>query len=167
MKSSAGNVSASADGGAFQVGAANLTPANVLVRDRVWWSDVDKMGVMYFGRYVRFAEMAETEFFRAAGYPYDELHAEFAIWLARIRLEIDYRLPARLDDVLLCRAELLKVGASSMHFRFPVERESDGRRLADINLTIACLDAATLKSTRTPPALRERLSAYLTQRTIE
>jgi acyl-CoA thioester hydrolase len=123
------------------------------------------MGVMYFGRYVRFAEMAETEFFRAIGYTYDDLHAQFAIWLARIRLEIDFRSPARLDDELVCRVELAKVGASSIHFRFPVERAADGVRLADIGLVVACVDAATLKTTRTPPALRERLRAYLSSAT--
>ncbi len=129
----------------------------ICVRDRVWWSDVDKMGVMYFGRYIRFAEMAESTFFRAAGYSYDDLHAQFAIWLARIRLEMNFRVPALLDDELVCRAELIKLGASSMHFRFPVERARDGARLADVSLTIACVDAATLKTTRTPAALRERL----------
>ncbi len=144
----------------FSVVDGKVDPAVVSVRDRVWWSDVDRMGVMYFGRYVRFAEMAETEFFRAAGYSYDEIHAQFAIWLARIRLEIDYRSPARLDDVLVCRAELVKIGGSSMHFRFPVERESDGRRLADIGLVVASLDAVTLKTTRTPPVLREELRAF-------
>ncbi len=136
--------------------------AAVSVRDRVWWSDVDKMGVMYFGRYVRFAEMAETEFFRSVGFSYDEIHARFAIWLARVHLEIDYRTPAKLDDEIVCRAELLKIGASSLQFRFPVERAPDGRRLADISLTVACLDALTLKTTRTPPPLRELLHAYCT-----
>lgn len=136
--------------------------SDVCVRDRVWWSDVDKMGVMYFGRYVRFAEMAETEFFRSVGYSYDDIHAQYAIWLARIHLDIDFRLPAKLDDEIVCRARLVKVGASSMHFQFPVERASDSTRLADIGLVVACLDAVTLKTTRTPPALRERLSARVT-----
>jgi tol-pal system-associated acyl-CoA thioesterase len=133
------------------------------VRDRVWWSDVDKMGVMYFGRYVRFAEMAETEFFRSIGYSYDELHAEFGIWFARIHLEIDYHLPARLDDELICRTELVKIGAASIRFHFPVERASDGALLADIGLVVACLDAATLRTARTPPALREQLNLHLRQ----
>lgn len=121
------------------------------------------MGIMYFGRYVRFAEMAETEFFRALGYSYDMLHAQFGIWLARIRLDIDFRSPARLDDELLCRAELVKIGASSMHFRFPVERSADGTRLADIALVIACLRADTLKSVRTPAPLRALLAARVAE----
>jgi acyl-CoA thioester hydrolase len=134
---------------------------DVRVRDRVWWSDVDKMGVMYFGRYVRFAEMAETEFFRAVGFSYDEIYARFAIWLARVHLEIDYRAPAKLDDELVCRAQLTKIGASTMHFRFAVERERDGARLADIGLTIASLDGTTLKTTRTPQPLRDLLQTQL------
>jgi 4-hydroxybenzoyl-CoA thioesterase len=136
----------------------------VSVRDRVWWSDVDRMGIMYFGRYVRFAEMAETEFFRALGYSYDTLHAQFGIWLARVRLEVDFRSPARLDDEVVCRAELVKIGASSMHFRFPVERVADGTRLADIALVIACLRADTLKTVRTPVPLRALLAARVIER---
>jgi acyl-CoA thioester hydrolase len=119
------------------------------------------MGVMYFGRYVRFAEIAETEFFRTVGYAYDELHAEFGIWLARIRLEIDYRSPAKLDEEIVCRTELRKLSAASMHFGFPIERLTDGTRLADISLIVACLDAATLKSRRTPARLRERLEPFI------
>jgi acyl-CoA thioester hydrolase len=135
-------------------------PAPVSVRDRVWWSDVDKMGVMYFARYLRFAEMAETEFFRSVGFSYDEIHTQFAIWLARIHVSIDFRSPAKLDDEIVCRAQLQKVGASSIHFRFPIERANDGQRLADVALVIACLDAATLKSTRTPLALRDLLGGW-------
>jgi acyl-CoA thioester hydrolase len=146
------------------VNDGELRPAaatGIRVRDRVRWSDIDMMGVMYFGRYVRFAEMAEAEFFRAIGYSYDELHAQYAIWLARIHLDIDFRSPARLDDEVECRAQLIKVGASSMHFNFPVERASDGTRLADIGLVIASLDAVTLKTTRTPAALRDRLRPHV------
>ena len=131
------------------------------VRDRVWWSDVDKMGIMYFGRYVRFAEMAETEFFRALGFSYDELHERFGIWLARVHIDIDYRAPARLDDEIVCIPALVKAAGSTLHFRFAVERAGDGRRLADIALVVACLDAATLKVTRIPPTLGQSLRAQL------
>lgn len=135
--------------------------ADVVVRDRVWWSDVDKMGVMYFGRYIRFAEMAETEFFRSIGLSYDDIHAQFHIWLARIRVEIDYRRPAKLDDELICRAELAKLSGTSIHFRFPVERAGDGQRLADIGLVVGCLDASTLKIARLPGPLRHLLVGRL------
>lgn len=122
------------------------------IRERVRWSDVDKMGVMYFGAYIRFMEIAETEFFRDLGFTYDGITDAFGVWMARIHLEVDYRFPARLDDEIVSWAEVTKIGGSSIHFRFPIER-SDGRRLADTTLVLACLHRESLKSTRVPAEL--------------
>jgi tol-pal system-associated acyl-CoA thioesterase len=129
------------------------------VRDRVRWSDVDIMGIVYYGRYLRFMEAAETELFRAIGFPYDVLADEHGVWIARIRLECDYRAPAKLDDEIVCRAELQNIGGSSMRFTFPIER-ADGTRLVDGTLVLAALDRATLRATRVPEALRQALSRH-------
>ncbi|GAC1419838.1 MAG: tol-pal system-associated acyl-CoA thioesterase [Candidatus Velthaea sp.] len=128
-----------------------------MIRDRVRWSDVDKMNVMLFAKYLRFVEIAETEFFRAVGYSYDEMAERFGVWIARIHLDMDFRAPARLDDELSCWAELGKVGGSSMHFSFPIERVSDGVRLCDVQFVLACLDRTTLKSARIPAPLASAL----------
>lgn len=128
------------------------------MRDRVRWSDVDIMGIVYYGRYLRFMEAAETEFLRAIGFPYDVLADEHGVWIARIRLECDYRAPAKLDDEIVCRAELRKIGGSSMTFTFPIER-SDGTRLVDGMLVLAALDRTTLRATRVPQPLRDALRA--------
>ena len=126
------------------------------VRDRVRWSDVDLMGIVYYGRYLRFMEAAETEFFRAIGFPYDVLADQHGVWIARIRLECDYRAPAKLDDEITCRAELRKIGGSSMTFAFPIER-AGGTRLVDGILVLAALDRTTLRATRVPQPLRDVL----------
>ncbi|HEX3465839.1 MAG TPA: thioesterase family protein [Candidatus Elarobacter sp.] len=128
------------------------------VRDRVRWSDVDVMGIVYYGRYLRFMEAAETELFRAIGFPYDVLANEHGVWVARVRLECDYRAPAKLDDEIVCRAELRKLGGSSMTFTFPIER-ADGTRLVDGTLVLAALDRTTLRATRVPAPLRQALAS--------
>ncbi len=126
------------------------------VRERVRWSDVDLMGIVYYGKYLRFIEAAETEFFRAIGFPYDVIAGEHGVWIARVHLACDYRAPARLDDEIVCRAELRKIGGSSMTFAFPVER-ADGTRLVDGTLVLAALDRTTLRATRIPPPLATAL----------
>jgi YbgC/YbaW family acyl-CoA thioester hydrolase len=126
------------------------------VRERVRWSDVDKMDVVYYARYVRFMESAESEFFRELGFPYDRLSEGLGVWIARVKLEVHFKAPARLDDEVLCRAELMKVGGSSMTFAFPIDR-ADGTRLADGGLVLAALDRTTMKATRLPEALRAAL----------
>jgi acyl-CoA thioester hydrolase len=127
-----------------------------VVRDRVRWSDVDKMDVVYFGRYLRFMEIAEDEFFRAIGFPHNVVSDTLGVWMARVRLEIDFKAPARLDDEIACRAELQKLGGSSLRLTFPIDR-IDGTRLAEGVLVLAALDQKTLKATRIPRALRDAL----------
>jgi acyl-CoA thioester hydrolase len=128
------------------------------VRERVRWRDVDIMGVVHYANYLRFMEAAESEFFRALGFPYDVIADELGVWIARVHLECDYRAPAKLDDEITCRAELQKMGGSSMTFTFPVER-ADGVRLIDGKLVLAALDRTTLRATRIPPRLATALRA--------
>ena len=139
---------------------AGTTPLRIgpEVRERVRWRDVDIMGVVHYGNYLRFMEAAESEFFRALGFPYPVLAEQHGVWIARVRLECDYRAPARLDDEITCRAELRKVGGSSLTFAFPVAR-IDGTRLVDGQLVLAALDRATLRTTRLPKPLVEAFSA--------
>lgn len=120
------------------------------------WSDVDKMEIVYYGRYLRFMEAAESAFFRALGFSYDRIADECGVWLARVKLELAFRAPARLDDEVTARAELTALGGSSLTFAYPIDRV-DGTRLADGTLVLAALDRTTLRATRLPEALRAAL----------
>ena len=139
---------------------ADATPLRVgpEVRERVRWRDVDIMGVVHYGNYLRFMEAAESEFFRALGFPYPVLAEQHGVWIARVHLECDYRAPARLDDEITCRAELRKIGGSSLSFAFPIAR-ADGTPLVDGRLVLATLDRTTLRTTRLPKPLVEAFSA--------
>lgn len=116
------------------------------------------MGVVHYANYLRFMEAAEGEFFRALGFPYDVISNELGVWIARVHLECDYHAPAKLDDEIVCRAELRKIGGSSMTFAFPVERV-DGTRLVSGALVLAALDCTTLRATRIPAPLANALRA--------
>ena len=118
------------------------------------------MGVMYFGAYIRFMEIAEAEFFRDLGFTYDGITHDLGVWMARVHLEVDYRFPARLDDEIVSWAEVKKVGGSSIHFTFPIKR-ADGKRLADTTLILSCLQQDSLKPTRVPDVLADALRARI------
>jgi acyl-CoA thioester hydrolase len=127
--------------------------------ERVYWSDVDKMDVVYYGTYLRFIERTETAFFRALGYGMDLIGERYGVWLARVHAELDFRRPARLDDELTTWIELRKIGGSSLHFTFGIDRA--GERMVDAKLVLAALDRATLKSKRLPDALVAELEPLL------
>ena len=56
-------------------------PAAFRVADYVRWRDVDAAGILCYGAYVRFFEIAETELFRAAGLPYGKVFEELGPFL--------------------------------------------------------------------------------------
>jgi YbgC/YbaW family acyl-CoA thioester hydrolase len=142
------------------MGVRDLAPAaepllrGPSVRERVRWSDVDMMGIVFFGNYLRFMQAAESELFRALGFPYGALAELHGVWLARAHVDLDFRTPARLDDEVDCSAHVMRVGGASFDIAFPMTRADDGTRLADGRLVLASVDTVTLKSVRLPAALR-------------
>ena len=127
----------------------------VVVRERVRWSDLDRAQIVYFGNFLRWVEAAEAEYFRACGFTYDVFEGQHDVFFARVHLDMDFRRPARLDDELSCWAELRKIGRSSLHFTFPIER--GGERVVDVTLIMACLDRSTFKPKRIPDEVRSAL----------
>src|SRR5205814_6860026 len=85
-------------------------PAPYVVEEYVRWSDVDFAGIIFYGSYVRFFEIAETELFRAAGLPHREFFDKFDIWLPRKAVHAEFFRPARLDDRLRVAAYVARLG---------------------------------------------------------
>ena len=71
----------------------------VTVEYRVPYADTDQMGVVYYGNYLTFFERARNELMRSAGYTYQRCEAE-GFLLPVIHAEVDYRSPAKYDDML-------------------------------------------------------------------
>ena len=79
---------------------------------RVRWSDVDHAGIIYFGSYVRFFEIAETEMYRAMGLPYSEAFDVLDVFPVRAQFHCDFKAPAFLDDLLTCEIWITQIGNS-------------------------------------------------------
>src|SRR3954447_18087761 len=97
-------------------------PGRFRISEFVRWSDVDLAGIICYGAYVRFFEIAETELFRAIGFPYSKLFEEFDFWLPRAQLHFEFRKPALLDDHLDVEIWVAKVGTSSLRMEFAMLR---------------------------------------------
>jgi YbgC/YbaW family acyl-CoA thioester hydrolase len=137
-----------------------MDPRPFVIDEYVRWSDVDNAGIIFYGAYVRFFEIAETELFRAAGVPYGEVFERFDIWLPRVHLDCDFRYPARLDDHLGVAAYFTKFGTSSVFINFDVlHLEAD--KLAGVgHEVLVCTSRKTLKSRPLPDELRAMLEPF-------
>lgn len=131
------------------------------VDERVRWSAVDKAGIIFYGAYVRFFELAEMELFRAAGVPYSKVFDRFDMWLPRVHLESDFRYPSRLDDELRVAAYFTRFGTSSLQLNFDVLHLGANKLAVTAHEILVCTTQDTLESRPLPPELIEMLSPYL------
>ena len=128
------------------------------VREHVRWSDVDVSGWIRWDAYTRFVELAETELFRASGFPYATLWQTLDIWLPRVRFHLDLRTPARMDEELETGIGVARIGRSSIEFAFTMH--AGGELRAEGSLTIVALSRKDSRPTPVPARLKHALDAY-------
>ena len=131
-----------------------------VIDDYVRWSDVDFAGIIFYGAYVRFFEIAETELFRSAGIPYGEVFDRFDMWLPRAHLDCDFEYPARLDDRLQVAVYFTRFGTSSISISFDVLHVEAKRLAAAGHEVLVCTDRVSLKPRPIPKELRALLEPF-------
>jgi YbgC/YbaW family acyl-CoA thioester hydrolase len=104
-------------------------PKKFTIEERVRWGDVDAARIIFYGSYIRFFEIAETELFRAVGMAYGKVFDDLDIWLPRVHLECDFHRAAQLDDLLEVSVYVGKVGRTSMRLDFEVRRKGDDGKI--------------------------------------
>ena len=124
---------------------------------RVYWEDTDAGGVVFYANYLKFFERARTEWLRAAGFGQEQLRSEHGVMFVVCDTALQYRRPARLDDELSITVEPEAPRGAALTLAQSARR--GGTRLVDSRITIACVDAASLKPRRIPKPLLEALFA--------
>ena len=74
---------------------------------RVYYEDTDSGGIVYYANYLKFAERARTEMMRLLEPRYQQLVEKSEIAFTVRRCEINFLAPARLDDHLEVKTEIL------------------------------------------------------------
>ncbi len=138
------------------------------IEERVRWGDVDAASIIFYGSYVRFFEIAETELFRAIGLPYGKIFDELNIWLPRVHLECDFRRVAQLDDLLEVSVYVGKLGRTSVRLNFEVRRKTDDgaveeKLIATAHFVLVVVRRNTLEPIPVPERLRRALESYVEQ----
>jgi acyl-CoA thioester hydrolase len=130
------------------------------IEDRVRWGDVDAARIIFYGAYIRFFEIAETEMFRAVGLPYGEVFDELDVWLPRAHLECDFRQAAQLDDLLEVSIYVGRIGTKSLRLNFEVRRKGVEEIVAEAHFVLVAVRRGTFESVPVPEELKHRLAPY-------
>ena len=130
------------------------------IEERVRWGDVDAARIIFYGAYIRFFEIAETELFRSVGLSYGVMFDQLDIWLPRAHLECDFHRVAQLDDLLELAVYVGPLGNKSMRLNFEVRRKGEVDMIADAHFVLVAVSRDTFKAVPIPDDLRQRLAPY-------
>jgi acyl-CoA thioester hydrolase len=119
---------------------------------RVYYEDTDAAGIVYHASYLRFAERGRTEMLRDAGFAHAEILKNQGVAFTVISMQINFRSPAKLDELLDVKTVMKAVKGASMEMEQQIYRGD--MLLADMALKIACIDKNG-KAARLPEAVRE------------
>ena len=72
---------------------------------RVEYHHTDQMGIVHHSNYVKFFEVARTEWLRAAGLTYAEMERR-GVMMPIVEVQVKYRQPAYYDELITVRAEV-------------------------------------------------------------
>lgn len=124
---------------------------------RIYYEDTDFSGFVYHARYLHFFERGRTEALRALGIDQRALFeaAEGPESFVVRRMSIDFRTPARMDDLVHVETRITEIGGASIEMHQRLMRESEA--LASADVTIAFLAKGRPK--RLPKAMLEKLAA--------
>jgi acyl-CoA thioester hydrolase len=127
---------------------------------RVGFSETDAQGVVYYGRYLPYFDLARTEYHR---------HLD----LGRIRTgdgdfamrasTVEYHAPARFDDLLEVFVRIERIGTTSVtydHAAYKLIDDADGELMVTAKQTLVWLDLAKRRPLPVPDLFRERVLEF-------
>lgn len=126
------------------------------LHQRIYYEDTDFSGLVYHARYLHFLERARTDYLRCLGVEQSALIGidEEGLVFVVHRMEIDFRLPARMDDIVRIETRTDKAGGAKMVLSQRIARDRDDATLIEAKVVIAVVN----RSGR-PRRLPDRLAA--------
>ncbi|HRD65600.1 MAG TPA: tol-pal system-associated acyl-CoA thioesterase [Candidatus Competibacter sp.] len=128
---------------------------------RVYYEDTDSGGVVYYANYLKFMERARTEWLRTRGFEQDALLQEQRLMFAVRSLTVDYRRPARFNDLLAVVSEMVETRGASLLFEQTIRRDASAEALCSARVRVACIDAESFRTRRIPRRLMEEIGGNI------
>jgi acyl-CoA thioester hydrolase len=122
---------------------------------RVGFSDTDAQGVVYYGRYMPYFDLARTEYHRHLGRV--ALHG---VDFAMRALTVEYEAGAMFDDLLEIFVRVERVGRTSITYDHAAYRVDDDTLMATAKATLVCIALDERRAVPVPDAFRDQVDAF-------
>ncbi len=125
---------------------------------RVRYSECDAQRVVFNAKYAEYIDIAATEFSRAIWGEHEKL-LEQGIDNLVVSLTLNWRAPARFDDVLAIKIKPIKIGNTSFSLQLDFHQLGSDNSLADAQITYVMVDAKNYQKISIPDDYRAALEA--------
>ena len=124
---------------------------------RVWFSDTDAQGIVYYGRYLPYFDHARVEYHRHLGTAAVEIGERDFVMRA---CTIEYHAPARFDDLLEVFVRMARVGKTSVTYECAAYRMEDDLLMVTAQQVLVLVDLELRKPCLVPDAFASRVRAF-------
>lgn len=125
---------------------------------RVRYAETDQMGVVYYGNYAQYFEVARAESIRQLGYTYKEME-EAGIIMPVVELHCKYLRAANYDDLLTIKSMVREL-PSDHRIEFHQEVFNEKGKLLTVGRVVLYFMTKEMRKAVMPAALRKRLEAF-------
>jgi acyl-CoA thioester hydrolase len=131
-------------------------PFKLSARARVGFSDTDAQGIVYYGRYNPYFDIARVEYHRTLGLLHRHGPGEFVMRAN----DVEYFAPAVFDDEIEIFARVVRVGRTSVTFAFAAYRQPDETLMVTAHQTLVYVDLAERRAREVPHEYRTRVLEF-------
>jgi acyl-CoA thioester hydrolase len=123
---------------------------------RVGFSDTDAQGIVYYGRYLPYFDLARVEYHRHLGLlSVDEAHE-----LVMRASTVEYFAPARFDDLLEVFVRLSRIGTTSATYECAAYRVEDDVLMVTAKQTLVLVDLEERRARPIPEDFKQVVQAF-------
>ena len=140
----------------MQIQHPNLSSIEHITTIRVRYADTDQMGMVYYGKYFEYFEVARTELLRACGLPYAEIEAA-GFWLPVSDASAKYLRAAKYDDLLRFVAKMPATISPRLDITYQIRLDETEELMAEGATTLVFVSSVTGKPTRPPEMYRKAI----------
>lgn len=130
-------------------------------RTRIYYDATDAGGIVYHADYLTLAEHARTESLRSCQINQIDILRKQGVSLAVRYCSIDFKKPARLDDLIEIQTEFNSVSGAKIEAKQTIHKITDGvvdeNWLVQLNVQLACINSRG-RATRFPRLVRQAIS---------
>jgi len=127
---------------------------------RVRWKECDVQGIAYYGSYIDFIDVAQAEYFRNLGILTHHPDKREIFDLAAVKVTLEYKSPAKIDELIDVFFKVEKIGNSSLDKRSEIYRNGTNELLCSGQSVSVNFDSDLGTSRKVPSEIKDIIEKF-------